>query len=52
MSGPLRGVPPLPLELLPDTAVVGPDGRLSTIYYGESWEAEHILRDIEKARKG
>ncbi len=33
-------------------AVVGPDGRLSTIYYGESWEAEHILRDIEKARKG
>ena len=33
-------------------AVVDPEGRLSTIYYGESWEAEHILRDIEKARKG
>ncbi|MEO8432153.1 MAG: SCO family protein [Acidobacteriota bacterium] len=33
-------------------AVVDPEGRLATIYYGESWEAEHILRDIEKARKG
>ncbi|MCA1580497.1 MAG: SCO family protein [Acidobacteria bacterium] len=33
-------------------AVVGPDGRLSSIYYGESWEPEHLLRDIEKARKG
>ncbi|MEP6767428.1 MAG: SCO family protein [Acidobacteriota bacterium] len=33
-------------------AVVDPDGRLSSIYYGESWEPEHLLRDIEKARKG
>ena len=33
-------------------AVVDPDGRLSSIYYGESWEPEHILRDLEKARKG
>ena len=28
------------------------EGRLSSIYYGESWEPEHILRDLEKARKG
>lgn len=33
-------------------AVVGPDGKLVTIYYGETWEAEHVLRDMEKARKG
>ena len=33
-------------------AVVGPDGRLATIYYGEHWEAEHILRDMGKARNG
>ncbi|HYK42896.1 MAG TPA: SCO family protein [Thermoanaerobaculia bacterium] len=33
-------------------AVVDPEGRLSSIYYGESWEPEHILRDLEKARKG
>lgn len=33
-------------------AVVGPDGRLSSIYYGQTWEPEHILRDLEKARKG
>jgi protein SCO1/2 len=33
-------------------AVVGPDGRLASIYYGESWEPEHILRDLEKAKKG
>jgi protein SCO1/2 len=33
-------------------AVVGPDGRLETIYFGENWEPEHILRDMEKARKG
>jgi protein SCO1/2 len=32
-------------------AVVGPDGRLASIYYGQTWEPEHILRDIEKARK-
>lgn len=33
-------------------AVVGADGRLSSVYYGESWEPEHVLRDLEKARKG
>lgn len=33
-------------------AVVGPDGRLASIYYGESWEPEHILRDLEKAKRG
>jgi protein SCO1/2 len=33
-------------------AVVDPRGRLSTIYYGETWEPEHILRDLENARKG
>jgi cytochrome oxidase Cu insertion factor (SCO1/SenC/PrrC family) len=31
--------------------LVGPDGRLASIYYGQTWEPEHILRDIEKARK-
>jgi protein SCO1/2 len=33
-------------------AVVDARGRLSTIYYGETWEPEHILRDLENARKG
>jgi len=33
-------------------AVVDPEGKLSSIYYGETWEAEHVLRDMEKARKG
>jgi protein SCO1/2 len=33
-------------------AVVDPEGRLASIYYGEKWEPEHLLRDIEKARKG
>lgn len=33
-------------------AVVDPEGRLAAIYYGEKWEPEHLLRDIEKARKG
>ena len=33
-------------------AVVDPKGQLATIYYGEHWEAEHILRDLEKARNG
>jgi protein SCO1 len=33
-------------------AVIDPKGRLATIYYGEHWEAEHILRDMEKARNG
>lgn len=32
-------------------AVVDPKGRLATIYYGENWEPEHILRDMEKARQ-
>ena len=33
-------------------AIIAPDGTLTSIYYGESWEAEHVLRDLEKARKG
>ncbi len=33
-------------------AVLDPRGRLATIYYGETWEPEHILRDLENARKG
>ena len=33
-------------------AIIGPDGRLSSIYYGDSWQAEHVLRDLEKARHG
>jgi len=33
-------------------AVLDPQGKLSSIYYGEGWEPEHILRDMEKARKG
>jgi protein SCO1/2 len=33
-------------------AVLDSRGRLSTIYYGETWEPEHILRDLENARKG
>lgn len=32
-------------------AVVDPKGRLSTIYYGENWEPQHILRDMQKARE-
>lgn len=32
-------------------AVVDPKGRLASIYYGQTWEPEHILRDIEAARK-
>jgi protein SCO1/2 len=31
-------------------AVVDPEGRLATIYYGEHWEPEHLLRDMTKAR--
>jgi protein SCO1 len=31
-------------------AVVDAQGRLSTIYFGQTWEAEHLLRDMEKAR--
>ncbi len=37
-------------------AVVDADGRLANIYYGETWEAKDVLRDMaqakEKARKG
>jgi protein SCO1/2 len=33
-------------------AVIDPAGRLATIYYGQNWEPEHLLRDLEKARKG
>ena len=33
-------------------AVVDPEGRLATIYYGDLWQPEHVLRDMEKARKG
>jgi protein SCO1 len=33
-------------------AVVDPQGRLSTIYYGSDWEPEQILSDLEKARNG
>jgi protein SCO1/2 len=31
-------------------AIIGPTGKLSTIYYGNEWEPEHIVRDMEKAR--
>lgn len=33
-------------------AVVDSGGRLATIYFGQMWEPEHLLRDLEKARKG
>ena len=33
-------------------AVVDAKGRLANIYYGEDWEPEHILRDMQKARNG
>jgi protein SCO1 len=33
-------------------AVVDPDGRLATVYYGEQWEPEMVLQDLQKARKG
>jgi protein SCO1/2 len=33
-------------------AVVDAAGRLATIYYGDNWDAEHVFRDLEKARKG
>jgi len=32
-------------------AVVDPKGRLATVYFGETWQPEHILRDLENARK-
>ena len=33
-------------------AIVDPDGRLATVYYGEQWEPETVLQDLQKARKG
>jgi protein SCO1/2 len=33
-------------------AVVDPDGRVANVYYGEEWEPEAVLQDLEKARKG
>lgn len=33
-------------------AVVDPQGKLASIYYGQDWEPEHIFRDMEKVRKG
>jgi protein SCO1/2 len=33
-------------------AVIDPNGHLASIYYGDSWQPEHLLRDMEKARKG
>jgi protein SCO1/2 len=32
-------------------AVVDPTGHLATIYYGESWQPEHLLRDMRSAGK-
>ncbi len=33
-------------------AVIDPSGKLATIYYGEMWDPETVLRDLEKARNG
>jgi protein SCO1/2 len=33
-------------------AVVDPSGKLAAIYYGEMWDPETVLRDLEKARSG
>jgi len=33
-------------------AVVDPEGRLATVFYGEQWEPETVLQDLQKARKG
>jgi protein SCO1/2 len=33
-------------------AVIDPEGRLATIYYGADWEPEQVLQELEKARKG
>ena len=33
-------------------AIVDPDGKLATIHYGEQWEPETVLQDLQKARKG
>jgi protein SCO1/2 len=33
-------------------AVIDPKGRVATAYFGNDWQPEHILRDLEAARKG
>ena len=33
-------------------AIVDPEGRLANVYYGEQWEPEAVLQDLQKARKG
>jgi protein SCO1/2 len=33
-------------------AVIDPAGKLAAIYYGEMWDPETVLRDLEKARNG
>ncbi len=33
-------------------AVLDPDGRLASIYYGSDWEPEQVLQDLQKARSG
>jgi protein SCO1 len=33
-------------------AIVDPEGRLANVYYGEQWEPETVLQDLQKARKG
>lgn len=33
-------------------AVVDPAGRLAAIYFGQTWEPEILVSDLEKARKG
>jgi cytochrome oxidase Cu insertion factor (SCO1/SenC/PrrC family) len=33
-------------------AVVDSAGKLAAIYYGEMWDPETVLRDLEKARNG
>jgi protein SCO1/2 len=33
-------------------AVVDPRGRLSTITYGNQWQPEQVMRDLEQAKKG
>lgn len=32
-------------------AVIDPKGRVATAYFGNDWQPEHILRDLEAARK-
>ena len=33
-------------------AIVDPEGRLANVYYGEQWEPEAVLQDLQQARKG